>query len=173
HEGVPMWVADGVHGVITVFLNGPRHSRKREEEELLSAVAQVLAATIERKRAEEALRRSEERFDLAVRGSDAGIWDRDLRTDTVYFSPRWKSMLGYADDEIPNAFSSWESRLHPDDRERALATLRDYREARSPEYELEHLVCYPKVGPRGMRVQDGPGRARKDETVKTKTYTPE
>ena len=35
------------------------------------------------------------------------------------------------------------------------------------------LVCYPKVGPRGMRVRDGPGRARKDQTVKTRTYTPE
>src|SRR5262249_8149133 len=60
HYCVPILIADRVHGVITVFLNGPRHSRKREEEELLSAVAQVLAATIERKRAEAALRRSEE-----------------------------------------------------------------------------------------------------------------
>src|SRR5262249_23867325 len=60
----------------------------------------------------EALHQSEERFDLAVRGTDAGIWDWDLRTHTVYFSPRWKSMLGYTEGEIGNEFSEWKSRLH-------------------------------------------------------------
>ena len=75
-------------------------------------------------RAEEALRRSEERFDLAVRGTDVGIWDWDLRADTVYFSPRWKSMLGYEDHEIGNAFREWESRLHPEDRRRARSRCR-------------------------------------------------
>ena len=57
-----------------------------------------------RKTAEKALQESEERFELAVRGTDAGIWDWDLRTNQVYFSSRWKGMLGYEDDEIVGPF---------------------------------------------------------------------
>ena len=94
----------------------------------------------DRKQAEAALRTSQQRFDLAVHGTDAGIWDWDLTTDEVYFSPRWKSMLGYADDELDNAFREWETRLHPEDRERALQTIRDYLDGRSGRYELEHRL---------------------------------
>ena len=90
--------------------------------------------------AEEALRRSEERFDLAVRGTDAGIWDWDLRTSEVYYSARWKSILGYAEDELRNEYSEWETRLHPDDRERAKKAIEDYIEGPDPEYELEHRL---------------------------------
>jgi PAS domain S-box-containing protein len=63
-----------------------------------------------RKRAEQELRESRERFDLAVRGSDAGIWDWDLRTNAVYFSPRWKGMIGYKDEELKNDFKEWRLR---------------------------------------------------------------
>jgi PAS domain S-box-containing protein len=70
---------------------------------------------------EQALRASEERFDLAMRGANDGLWDWDMQTHAVYFSPRWKSMLGYADHELENTFSTWE-RL-TDDGGRA-ATLR-------------------------------------------------
>jgi PAS domain S-box-containing protein len=163
HYCVPIQAEDRLYGVIMVYLNALPHPRRTEEEEFLSSVARVLAGTIERLRAEEALRRSEERFDLAVRGTDAGIWDWDLRTGSVYFSPRWKGMLGYADDELPNATSVWELRLHPDDRERARATLHDYLEGRSAEYELEHRLrhkdgSYRCILSRGAAVRDGEGR---------------
>jgi PAS domain-containing protein len=54
----------------------------------------------DRKRAEEALRESEERYALAARAANDGLWDWDLRTGEVYFSPRWKEMAGYRDFEI-------------------------------------------------------------------------
>lgn len=115
-----------------------------------------------RKRQEMALRRSEERFDLAVQGTDSGIFDWDLKTNHVYFSPRWKSMLGHEEDEISDDYFEWEKRLHPDDREHALATIRAYLEGKSPEYELEHRLrhkngSYRWILARGAAVRDKDG----------------
>ncbi len=63
------------------------------------------------------LERSEERYALAARGANDGLWDWDLLTGEVYFSSRWKSMLGYADDEIGDSSDEWLDRIHPDDQE--------------------------------------------------------
>jgi PAS domain S-box-containing protein len=73
----------------------------------------------ERKRAEAALRESEERLTLAFAGAQEGIWDWNLETGAVVYSPRWKQMLGYSDEEIEPHVRAWESLLHPDDRARA------------------------------------------------------
>jgi PAS domain S-box-containing protein len=113
---------------------------ERPDEELLRTVGALgsqIGQFLERKRTEEELHKSRERFEVAVRGSGDGIWDWDLETNQVYFSPHWKGQLGYADDELPNAYQEWESRLHPEDRERTLAILRDYLEGRRPSYEPE------------------------------------
>jgi PAS domain S-box-containing protein len=78
-----------------------------------------------RKLAESALRESEERWQLAVAGSNEGVWDWDIEEDAFWFSPRWKSMLGFHDDELPNRREVWMDRVHPDDRdhvETAIAT---------------------------------------------------
>jgi PAS domain S-box-containing protein len=72
-----------------------------------------------RKRAEAALRESEERLRLAFAGAQEGVWDWNLDTGAVVYSSRWKQMLGYADDEIEPHVSAWERLLHPDDRDRA------------------------------------------------------
>lgn len=115
-----------------------------------------------RKKAQQALQSSEERFDLAIRGTDAGIWDWNLESNSVFFSPRWKSMLGYEDTEICDDFSEWESRLHPDDRERALATVKAYLDGDTLEYELEHRLKHKDgsfrwILARGAAVRDKNG----------------
>jgi len=69
----------------------------------------------ERKRAEEQLRKSEERFLLAMKASHDGLFDWNLETNEIYYSPAWKNMLGYEDHELPNDFSVWENTIDPED----------------------------------------------------------
>ncbi len=116
-----------------------------------------------RKAAEQALQESEERFELAVRGTDAGIWDWDVRTDQVYYSTRWKSILGHDDDEITNSYDEWVRRIHPDDCSRALETVRRYLEGGIQEYSLEHRLkhkngSYRWILARGAALRDDDGR---------------
>ncbi len=68
------------------------------------------------KAAEQALRESEERWHLAVAGSNEGVWDWNIEDDTMWFSPRLKRMLGYGEDEMAGQREAWMSRIHPDDR---------------------------------------------------------
>jgi len=93
-----------------------------------------------RAHAEERLRESEERYELAVSGANDGMWEWNLNTGTAYFSPRWKSMLGYADADIGNRIGEWHDRIHPQDRERALAQLQSHVEGHTPRFEYEHRL---------------------------------
>ncbi|PRC91875.1 sensor histidine kinase [Solimicrobium silvestre] len=61
------------------------------------------------------LKEREERARLAIAGSNDGLWDRDIEQDTIYYSPRWKSILGYTDAELANTVATWVSHIHPED----------------------------------------------------------
>ena len=80
---------------------------------------------------------SQERLRLAVRATNLGVWDWDLHTNAVDFSPEWKRQLGYEPDQIASRYEEWEHRLHPDDREAMIEALRGYLEGRRPEYAVE------------------------------------
>ena len=69
----------------------------------------------QRQLAEQATKESEERFNLAITGANDGLWDRNLAQNTVYYSPRWKSMLGYEDHELANTYATWAGQVHPED----------------------------------------------------------
>lgn len=86
-----------------------------------------------------ALGQSEERFKLAVQGSNDGIWDWDMRTGAVYFSPRYKELLGFSADDPSVDFATLTARLHPEDRERALDALRRHL-ANEAHYDVEYRL---------------------------------
>jgi PAS domain S-box-containing protein len=94
------------------------------------------------KRGEVALKESEERWQLALRGNNDGIWDWNLESNQVFFSPRWKEMLGYADSEIANHVNEWIVRVHPDDLSKALQAINEHLDKKTPFYINEHrLLC--------------------------------
>jgi PAS domain S-box-containing protein len=102
--------------------------------------AYISAADITaRVRGERALRDSEERFQLVVRGSDDGIWDWNIAAGYCYFSPRYKELLGYAEQEFEPVRASFEACLHPDDREQTAARMRAHFAAQVP-YEVEYRL---------------------------------
>jgi diguanylate cyclase (GGDEF)-like protein/PAS domain S-box-containing protein len=92
---------------------------------------------IERNRAEMALRDSEERYALALDGAKDGLWDWDLRQDRIYFSSRWKSMLGFQNGDIGAAPSEWLERVHPDDLPLVKLALSAHLAGRTPDFESE------------------------------------
>lgn len=116
-----------------------------------------------RKLAEEELRKSRERFELAVQGSQDGLWDWDVVTDEVYYSPRYKAMLGYEEDEFSNHREEWEKRVHPDDFDRVRVELRAHFKSREPlswvEFRMRHKDgSYRWIRSRAFVLRDANGR---------------
>jgi PAS domain S-box-containing protein len=102
---------------------------------------------------------SEERFALAVRGTNDGIWDWDIRTNKVFFSPRWKDMIGYDDEELANEFSTFETRVHPEDHDRVMQTVKDYLYGPLDRYAVEFRFQHKNGSWRWMLAR---GRALRD-----------
>ncbi len=94
-----------------------------------------------RERIEEQLRVSEARWKFALEGSGQGVWDWEIDTNRVTYSPQWKKMLGYEPDEIDSVYEAWESRVHPDDKARVVAALQGHLAGLNP-YSVElRLLC--------------------------------
>ena len=94
----------------------------------------------ERKRAAQKLIESEFRWKFAIEGAGDGLWDWDIPTNKVFFSQRWKEMLGYREDEIGNDLDEWKSRVHPDDQAHALSDLQAHLDGKTATYVNEHRI---------------------------------
>jgi PAS domain S-box-containing protein len=116
------------------------HLNARDVQELLEDHNEKLRRTIlEHRHVVEELRNERRRLELAIRGSTDGLWDWDLQTNEVWYSNRFKEMLGYAHDEFAHEFESWESQVHPDDHDALLTKLLRHLEAGRP-FDVEHRL---------------------------------
>lgn len=118
----------------------------------------------ERKAMEEALRASEERYALIALSANDGLWDWDLQTNHVYFSSRWKAMLGYSDEQIGHSPVEWFGRVHPEDLEQLKADIVRHLEAEPASFKNEHRIlhkngAYRWVLSQGLAVRNLDGQA--------------
>ena len=122
----------------------------------------VFSDITDRKRMEEELTASNERFELAVNGSNDGIWDWDLKNNSLFLSSKWKEQLGYGDEELPNEFASFEGRLHPDDRPDVMAQVERYLQGEIESYDIEFRMrhrngSYLWIRARGEAIRNDKG----------------
>ncbi len=108
------------------------------------------------------LRKSRERYALAVEGAHDGIWDWDISTDDIHLGRRWKEILGYADDEIESTHDAWTKLIHPDDIEAVMALVQAHLGGQSEHFETEHRMRhadgdYRWVLNRGVAFRDREG----------------
>ncbi len=133
---------------------------KSGEEEVLAVIRDIT----ERKRTERDLRTSEERYALASEAANDGLWDWDIATGHVHFSSRWKTLLGYGEDEIGDDMDEWFRRVHEGDLERLKLDLDAHLKGVTAHFENEHRVlhrdgAYRWILSRGMAVRGADGRA--------------
>ncbi len=135
-------------------------------ERFYSLHVQTLAASrrasVELERLNQALKEREERIELVMQGTHDGIWDWNLKTDEAYYSPRWKSMLGYDTHEIEPRPNAWERLVHPDDQAYARQVVQDFLAGRMDKYEVEFRLRhkdghYVNVLSRAFGAQETPG----------------
>lgn len=106
----------------------------------VSGLRGVMIDISSRKANEHQLRQYAERLELALIGSDSGLWDWNIITGQVYFNDRWCSMLGYTRDEIEPNVSSWEHLVHPEDMDEVMKALTLHLEGKTELYQTEHRM---------------------------------
>ena len=117
----------------------------------------------EEHRARELLQESESRYQLAVRGSSDGLWDWDIQNNTVYYSPRFKELLGFKDEELGDTLECWTSRLHAFDKKSTLEAIQQHIEQGNP-YDVDYRLkttanAFRWFRARGEAVRDEQGHA--------------
>jgi len=184
YAGMPLTLLEGAApGTLCVIDYTPRQLTTAQTE-TLKALARQTVSLLELRRHRKALqlaaienarnlaqhqrtlatlKASHDRFDLAVRGSTDGIWDWDLKSGKIYFSPRFRELLGYADKELSDEFSSWESLIHEEDALSVLEAIDRHLDQRTP-FDIEHRLLTKSDGyrwfhVRGQAVWDAAGEA--------------
>ena len=143
----PLWSATGVQlGALCLSDPQPRQLSGLELD-LLGDISRFAAAAIEQalhtarlEQENQNLLESERRLSLAIAGSGTGIWDRDIPSGRIHYSPGWKALLGYAESELTASIADSYTRVHPDDLAYVQATIQDHLDQKTPIYEVEHRL---------------------------------
>jgi len=120
--------------ILYIVSIGKRMIQKKKSDAILKKEIE------EHKQTAQSLKVSKERFDLAMKGSNDGLWDRDLINNTVYYSERWKNMLGFNKDEFPNNVKAFEERIHHDDFGKIMNDLKDHLSKKTNFYEHKFRI---------------------------------
>jgi diguanylate cyclase (GGDEF)-like protein/PAS domain S-box-containing protein len=156
-RGIPL-------GVLSVTNRRKDTPFEEKDEIVLSSLADYAAVALEnadlyqkakleiteRQRVEDALRESEERYSLAVRAANDGLWDWNLKASKIYYSPRWKQMLGYSDAEIGDNPNEWLNRVHPDDVQQLKTNISAHIKGLSAHFECEYRIQHSNGSYRWM-----------------------
>jgi diguanylate cyclase (GGDEF)-like protein/PAS domain S-box-containing protein len=173
---VPILSRGAVMGVLQVNNRTVKRAFVEKDEAVMISLADYAGVALEnaqlyqqaqqeiseRKRIESALRDSEERFALAVSGAKDGLWDWDMRSNQIYYSPRWKEMLGYTEQELGNNPNEWLQRVHPEDIGSLKSNLSAHLKGKTSHFECEHRLQhkdgnYRWILSRGIAVWDAQG----------------
>jgi diguanylate cyclase (GGDEF)-like protein/PAS domain S-box-containing protein len=169
HIGASLIIGIAINGQVRAFIalcsTLPRDSWDANLHLMLKLLGSSYASGIERLKYRRHFNELEERNELALHGANDGLWDFDLDNKTTYFSPRWKGMLGYSDEEI-EPLSDWQQLLHPDDTARVHTALREHLSGKEPLFESVHRLKHRDgvwlwVVSRAKASLDSQGRARR------------
>jgi PAS domain S-box-containing protein len=108
--------------------------------ELRRNLTELARRTAQLQQTEAQLRLSQERFELAIAGTNDGLWELNIATSEFYLSPRWKKILGYEDGEFPHQADEWRKRIHPSDRDRVMAAMEAHLDGLTLTYEIEYRL---------------------------------
>ena len=157
--GVPLKTPTGVIGVLVVqdYENSDTYTLR--DVELLTSVADQIALAIERKRSEDELIRSQERFELVARATSDAVWDWNLKTNDIWWNEGFKKLFGYEPDVVGSGLDSWIGRLHSDDSDRVVHDRYRHIESRQTNWVDEYRFLradgsYAFVIDRGYVVYD-------------------
>jgi diguanylate cyclase (GGDEF)-like protein/PAS domain S-box-containing protein len=153
-------------GFMALCSTQPRDSWDANLHLMLKLLGSSYSSGLERSQYDEQFADLAERGELALAGANDGIWDFDLEKKTAYFSPRWKSMLGYGDGDDIEPLNDWQQFVHPEDLPRVHDALRDHLAGKEPLFESVHRLKHRDgvwlwVVSRAKARIDEQGRARR------------
>ncbi|NET25019.1 response regulator [Okeania sp. SIO1I7] len=144
--------------------NESLENRVRERTQELHKKNQDLSAEIlQRRRIESILSDREERYALAISGTNDGIWDWDIQTNQVYYSPTWMRIIGHENDPLPHTLSTWSDNIHPDDMEATITDVEAHLAGETERFQNTHRIKhrdghYVWIFTKGQRICDESGQ---------------
>ena len=155
-----------LRGMLALAGGQPRSAWDVDVGLLLKLLATSLASGLERLDLERELHEVKERDELAMFGANDGVWDFDMRSNSLYLSPRWKAMLGYGPDDLSDSAPDWRRLVHPDDLARVQGQIREHLEGKTEIFESVHRMRHCNgewrwVLSRAKAREDATGRTRR------------